>query len=77
MRVQLEDLKTGWYDVSLGLKKKDIVKLVGLLNTLSNAPDQHFHLASNYKGKGGISDIEIYLDNEDSPDNLSLCGFAK
>ena len=78
MRAEIEDLKTGWYDISVGLKKKDIEAIVEKLKALLNKePSQHFHLSSDYKTEGGVSNIEIYLDDENSPDNLSLSDFVK
>ena len=78
MHAEIKDFKTDWYDISVGLKKDDIKKIIKLLNALADEkPGQHFHLGSNYKGKGGISDIEFYLAEDSEIDDLSLLGFAK
>jgi len=77
MKVTMEDLKNGWYDVSIGLKRVDVKELINLLNSLLNTKgNQHFHLESNYSGKGGIGDIEIYLDEDDASDNISFTSLA-
>lgn len=77
MRVELQELKKGWFDVSLGLKKKDVEAIIGCLEKLRKEKNQHFHLQGNYENSGGISDIEIYLDNDSATDNLTISGFAK
>lgn len=78
MRASIENLKNGWYDLSIGLKREDIKKLIELLNSLLNGEEgQHFHLGSDYNsGEGGVGDIEIYLDEDNAPHSLSFTGFA-
>ena len=72
MRAEIEDFKTGWYGITLGVNKKEIDRLIKLLTHIKNDTDQHFHISSDYEGNGGIGDIEIYIQNEDDPDNMKI-----
>ncbi len=75
MFVELEDFKTGWYQASIGLSKSDITLLIEQLKMLQGDPAQHFHIASDYEGDGGIGDIEIYARDDDQS-NMQLLGAA-
>ncbi|MCM8813162.1 MAG: hypothetical protein NC924_04410 [Candidatus Omnitrophica bacterium] len=78
MRIKLEDFKTGWYGLSIGLKKADIEKLISMLSLLLEKKDQHFHLVSaDPQQNSGVYDIEIYYDNDNSPDTMSISSVAK
>ena len=69
MKIQIEDFKTGWFGISMGIKKSEIDILIEGLTNLKKNTAQHFHVRSNYEGKGGVGDIEIFIENEDTPDN--------
>lgn len=60
MYANLEDFKTGWYGLSLGLSEDEIDNLVAALQRLKSTKN-HFHFRSNFEGAGGLGDIEIYL----------------
>jgi hypothetical protein len=47
-----------------------------LLQELKADPEQHFHISSDYKGTGGVGDIEVFVKPDDSPDNLFLSSTA-
>ncbi len=71
MRSEIEDFKTGWYGISLGLKPDEIDQLIIALQELKKRKN-HFHLRSDLKGSGGIGDIELYLQTEDKPSDLTI-----
>ena len=72
MNAQIEDFKTGWYGVSLGLKKNEIDLFIEALKSLKKCQEGHFHLRSNFEGDGGAGDIEIYIEPDHSIDNLAI-----
>lgn len=71
MQADLEDFKTGWYGLTLGLKSHEIDDLILALKSLKKDKG-HFHFRSDYEGANGVGDIEIFYqtDNEDS--NMEL-----
>ncbi|HTZ41487.1 MAG TPA: hypothetical protein VMB77_15135 [Syntrophales bacterium] len=71
MYVEIEDFKTGWYGITVGLSKAEINKLIERLEFLRDNNDQHFHIRSNYEGIGGVGDIEIYFQ-KNAIDNMIL-----
>jgi len=75
MYCEIEDFKTGWFGISIGINDNEIDILIELLKTLRKNKDQHFHIASNYNGNGGIGDIEFYL-REDNLRNMDISGLS-
>lgn len=75
MNIQIEDFKTGWYGISIGIKPAEIAQLINQLTLLGNSPQQHFHIASKFEGVGGIADVEFYVQ-EDESDNMLITGIA-
>lgn len=49
MRTKLNDWKNGWYGIELSLKKEEVDRVISLLQTIKEDPDQHFHISSDYK----------------------------
>ncbi len=76
MRVELEDFKTGWFGVGVAIRLEEIDTLITLLNRLKNDPSQHFHIAGNFEGDGGVSDISFHLAEGDVKDNSQVLGLA-
>ncbi|MBI1423861.1 MAG: hypothetical protein GC149_10385 [Gammaproteobacteria bacterium] len=74
MQADLEDFKTGWYGLTLGLKSEEIDKLIAALNHLKTSKD-HFHFRSEFEGDGGVGDIEFYYQTQDLGSNLAIEGF--
>ncbi len=72
MNVQIEDFKTGWFGITLGIKKSEVDTLIQGLAYLKSNPDQHFHIRSDYSGQGGIGDIELYIESDDVSDNAVI-----
>lgn len=76
MKTKLENWNNGWFGVELGIKRNEIDRLIGLLEMLKNDPDQHFHISSEYKGDGGLGDIEVYVQEESEESNMITMGKA-
>ena len=76
MHVVNEDWKNGWSGIRIGIDLNEIDRLIESLNSIKNDPDQHFHISSDYKGTGGVGDIEISLRNPKQPHNMTLSGRA-
>ena len=73
MLAELEDFKTGWYGLSLGIKSGEIDKLISALQTLKTNKN-HFHFRSEFEGNGGVGDIEFFFQTEDQKSNLEIEG---
>jgi len=63
MRVEIEDFKTGWFGLTVGIKSSEVDLLLNALKKLKKT-DGHFHMRSDYKGNGGVADIEFYAQSE-------------
>lgn len=77
MHSKLDDWNNGWFGLQLALKRDEIDRVIELLQMLKDEPDQHFHLSSDYKGKGGLGDIEIFVQPQDQVSNMELLGRAR
>lgn len=75
MYVELEDFKTGWYGIGIGLREKEIDILIEQLIRLKADKKQHFHISSEFEGDGGVGDMEFYI-HEDEKDNMYITDFA-
>ena len=75
MKADIEDFKTGWYGITLGLNDAEIDQLINTLVALKKEKT-HFHFRSEFKGEGGIGDIELYHSQGDDTDLTigSSCG---
>ena len=71
MNVNLEDFKTGWYGVTIGLNTQEIDRLIDALTAIKK-DKSHFHLRSEFDGDGGVGDIEIYWEENDISSNMTL-----
>jgi len=71
MEVKIEDFKTGWYGITVGLKDDQIDKIINALKLLKKSKD-HFHFRSNYVGEGGVGDIEFFWMENSSRDNMEI-----
>ncbi len=72
MQVFIEDFKTGWHGVTLGLSKSEIDLLIQKLIHLRDEECEHFHGRNLFEESGGIADIEFHLADEESKDNMVL-----
>jgi hypothetical protein len=77
MYVDIEDFKNGWYGIGMGISIEEIDVLIHLLLMLKAHPDQHFHISSEYKGSGGVGDIEVYLKDKIQNHNMIIMGKAR
>lgn len=76
MRAELEQWESGWYGLALGMSAAEIDRLITQLSKLKADPDQHFHISSDYKGKAGLGDIEVYVKSPEEKDNMHLSSLA-
>ena len=76
MHVKIEDWENGWSGISVGIDPDEIDRFIELLKMIKEDREQHFHLSSDYKGTGGIGDIEISIRSESEEHNMSLSGRA-
>ncbi len=70
MQISIEDFKTGWYGITLGLKKSEIDSFIQNLIHLRDEKFEHFHGRSLFDETCGIADIEFHLAVEESKDNM-------
>lgn len=76
MHVKIEDWKNGWSGISVGIDPDEIDRFIELLKMIKEDREQHFHVSSDYKGTGGVGDIEIFIRSEHEVHNMSLSGRA-
>ncbi len=74
MNVILEDFKTGWFGLSIGLKQHELDILISSLQQLKTDSDSHFHAHSEFKGAGGIADIQFCCIADDFRENMRFDG---
>lgn len=77
MHAEIEDWKNGWHGVSLGFSIEEIDRMIQMLTTLRNDPEQHFHLVSDHTGAGGLGDVEIYVADSSASSNMRVGGLAQ
>ncbi len=71
MNIQIEDFKTGWFGITIGVKKSEIDTLIAGLENLKK-DSGHFHIRSGYSGEGGVGEVEVYLEDDDASDNSKI-----
>jgi hypothetical protein len=76
MHGEIKDWNNGWYGISLGLSVAEIDHLIGLLTRIRSDPEQHFHIASDFVGTKGLGDVEVYVSEPGSANNMRLSGVA-
>ena len=76
MYADIEEFETGWYGIGIGISIQEIDTLIDLLQMIKSDPEQHFHISSEYKGQGGVGDIEVYVMEENQEHNMILMGKA-
>jgi len=76
MHVKIDDWKNGWSGISIGIDPDEIDHFSEFLKMIKEDPNQHFHISSDYKGTGGVGDIEIFIRSENEKHNMSLSGRA-
>ena len=64
MNVSIEDFKTGWFGIQVGLTDSDITLLIERLQSLQQQRN-HFHFRrDDFTPASGISDVELYWTDE-------------
>ncbi len=76
MNVELENWNNGWFGLEIGLSPEEIDILINQLLILKQDNDQHFHLTSDYEEKGGVGDIQIYVNDSNGKNNMSITSKA-
>ncbi len=76
MHVQIEDWKNGWSGISMGIDPDEVDRFIDLLKLIKEDSDQHFHISSDYKGVGGVGDIEIFIRSKSEEHNMTLSSHA-
>jgi len=70
--VETEEWKNGWFGINLFVAPAEINRLIDLLRVLGQDPDQHFHISSDYKGSGGVGDIQTACLPKERESNMHL-----
>ncbi|GEM_PF-1799809 len=76
MHIEIEDFKTGWYQLYFGMTVEEIDQLIRLLELLRQDTSQHFHIFSDYTGAEGVGDIELYIKENSEVSNMVIGGLA-
>lgn len=71
MRADIENFKTGWYGITIGMKTQQIDCLIAALEKMKST-QSHFHLRSDFEGSGGVGDIEFCWMPDKTIDNMDL-----
>lgn len=75
MRVDIEDFRTGWFGLGVGLRPNEIARLIEALIRLRDSTPKHphFHIVSKCDGPTpAVADIEFYILPDDQADNAQL-----
>ncbi len=71
MNVALEDFKTGWFGIQVGLTDSDIVLLIERLQALQQHRS-HFHFRrDDLTDATGVADVELYWTDK-APSNMLI-----
>lgn len=71
MHITLEDFKTGWIGLQIGITDAEIPVLIERLLDLQRSRS-HFHLRSDFTGSGGVGDVEFYWAEPDAASTLQV-----
>jgi hypothetical protein len=72
MHVDIERFGTGWLGLGVGLSPSEIDALVDRLIAIRDDPSKHFHFRSEFEGDPGVGDIEFYVKDSATSDNMVL-----
>jgi len=70
MRCEIEDYKTGWFQVFLRFKPEEIDGVINALRSLKEG--DHFHLTNEHEESSGVADIEISIQGIKESNNMRL-----
>ena len=68
--------KNGWFGIQIAIDSDEINRLIELLRMIQQDPNQHFHISSDWKGTGGVGNIEISLRWAEQEHNMHLTSRA-
>jgi len=71
MEMTLEDFKTGWFGLQVGLTDAEIDKLLQHLSDLKKTKG-HFHIRSDMEGSGGVGDVEFFWAKPSNKSGYSI-----
>ena len=71
MQITLENFKTGWFGLMVGITDAEIPVLIERLQKLQRSRG-HFHLRSDFSGNGGVGEVEIFLAEQDPAHSLRI-----
>ena len=71
MHITVDDFKTGWFGVAIGVKELEIETLIEGLRQIS-ANQSHFHGRSTFTESCGVADIEFYIQGANQADNITI-----
>ena len=71
MNVNIQDFKTGWFGIQVGLTDSDITLLIERLQSLQQQRG-HFHFRRNdFSPTSGIADVELFWTDQ-APQNMVI-----
>jgi len=70
---EIEELKTGVYQLYFRFRIQEVALLVQMLKNLEESGN-HFHIISDFTGPSEIADVEISLMGSEEQDNLLIDG---
>ena len=71
MTVAIEDFKTGWFGIQVGLTDSDIALLIERLQALQQHRS-HFHFRRDaFTDTSGVADVELYWTDQ-APSNMLI-----
>jgi hypothetical protein len=71
MNVTIEDFKTGWFGLQVGITDAEIPVLIERLRELQRSRG-HFHLRSDFSGSGGVGDVEVFWSEQTTPQGMKI-----
>jgi hypothetical protein len=71
MNITIEDFRTGWFGLGIGITDADIEQLIKRLQWLRESRS-HFHFRSGFQGEGGVADVEVFWTDEIKPQNMTI-----
>ncbi len=74
MKSSIEDFKTGWYGITIGVDISDIDKLIEYLQLLKQDDSYHFHAFSTAfdTDEEGVADIQFVRKLDTEVSNMDI-----
>ena len=71
MNVTIENFKTGWFGLQMGIADAEIAVLIDRLQELQETRG-NFHFRSDFSGSGGVGDVEIFWAESGDENNMNI-----